>query len=548
MCSGPPQLHTSMGMHVGTGTRCRDAGHTCGATTCEHSGGITDGCLPRQHPRWRSLCPRTGGDLCLSSCSSFPVSVIGLLAQTFHVTVPCPLARVVSTSWRNQLLRLVPEVRDGGQFPHDRVRPCPAARRGHHSVRCPGGPDRKSSRAAGAAALPAHRHGAGASRVRGAVQRSGACSWPGAGRVGAHPGRGWALGQVARDQASPGPGRAPGHGWLGNLHRGHGSVLPLCLLHRLDGCRPAGCRDRPHRFGRRLLDPAWGVASLPSEVDPGGRVGTQRCPDGARRRRIVGHGNRRPSPRRSLGAHRLDRRPTGGGCSRGSARRMARGACHSSRETSLVKPVRGGGDVLGVARLWAGGVGPRIGVRSRLRRCRRHRQLRSALPTCHRVVRRRCGMDLPDRPVRHAGAAGQPGPADLGAGAAGSGHRSVPHPRGTSAGGVREHGLVPYSVAAPGVPVVGRSSWCGSDHPGDDSHLGRPRRCRPHLRRSAGARRRVRPGPGADPADGGGTARTGRRLGRQGRRHRGGATGGCRRRTHPGQRADRVAAVRGHGW
>ena len=91
MCSEPPQLHTSMGMHVGTGTRCRDAGHTCGATTCEHSGGITDGCLPRQHPRWRSLCPRTGGDLCLLSGSRFPVSVIGLLAQTFHVTVPCPL-------------------------------------------------------------------------------------------------------------------------------------------------------------------------------------------------------------------------------------------------------------------------------------------------------------------------------------------------------------------------------------------------------------------------------------------------------------------------
>ena len=375
----------------------------------------------------------------------------------------------------------MPEVRDGGQFPHDRVRPCPAARRGHHSVRCPGGSDRKSSRAADAAALPAHRHGAGASRVRGAVQRSGACSWPGAGRVGAHPGRGWALCQMARDQAGPGPGRAPGHGWLGNLHRGHGSVLPLCLLHRLDGCRSAGCRDRPHRFGRRLLDPTWGVAPLPSEVDPGGRVGAQRCPDGARRRRIVGHGDRRPSSRRSLGAHRLDRRPTGGGCSRGSARRMARVACHSSRETSLVRPVRSGGDVLGVARLRAGGVGTRLGVRSRLRRCRRHRQLRSALPTCHRVVRRRCGMDLPDRPVRHAGAAGQPGPADLGTGAAGSDHRPVPHPRGTPAGSVREHGLVPYSVAAPGVPVVGRSSWGGADHPGDDSHLGRPHRCRPHL-------------------------------------------------------------------
>ena len=75
MCSEPPQLHTSMGMHVGTGTRCRDAGHTCGSTTCEHSGGITDGCLPRQHPRWRSLCPRTGGDLCLLSGSRFPVPV-----------------------------------------------------------------------------------------------------------------------------------------------------------------------------------------------------------------------------------------------------------------------------------------------------------------------------------------------------------------------------------------------------------------------------------------------------------------------------------------
>lgn len=25
MCSEPPQLHTSMGMHVGTGTRCRGA-------------------------------------------------------------------------------------------------------------------------------------------------------------------------------------------------------------------------------------------------------------------------------------------------------------------------------------------------------------------------------------------------------------------------------------------------------------------------------------------------------------------------------------------
>ena len=104
------------------------------------------------------------------------------------------------------------------------------------------------------------------------------------------------------------------------------------------------------------------------------------------------------------------------------------------------------------------------------------------------------------------------------------------------------------SVAAPGVPVVGRSSWGGADHPGDDSHLGRPRRCRPHLRRSAGARRRVRPCPGADPADGGGTARTGRRLGRQGHRHRGGAAGRSRRRTHPGQRADRVAAVWNHGW
>lgn len=75
VCSEPPQLHTSMGMHVGTGTRCRDAGHTCGSTTCEHSGGITDGCLPRQHPRWRSLCPRTGGDLCLLSGSRFPVPV-----------------------------------------------------------------------------------------------------------------------------------------------------------------------------------------------------------------------------------------------------------------------------------------------------------------------------------------------------------------------------------------------------------------------------------------------------------------------------------------
>ena len=36
-------------------------------------------------------CSAVPGSPCLSSCSSFPVSVIGLLAQTFHVTVPCPL-------------------------------------------------------------------------------------------------------------------------------------------------------------------------------------------------------------------------------------------------------------------------------------------------------------------------------------------------------------------------------------------------------------------------------------------------------------------------
>ena len=78
MCSKPPQLHTSMGMHVGTGTRCRGAETQVTHVGPRHvsiPGGITDGCLPRQHPRWRSLCPRTGRDLCLLSGSRFPVPV-----------------------------------------------------------------------------------------------------------------------------------------------------------------------------------------------------------------------------------------------------------------------------------------------------------------------------------------------------------------------------------------------------------------------------------------------------------------------------------------
>ena len=90
-------------MHVGTGTRCRGA-----ETQVTHVGprhvsipgeSRTAACLGNipggDHcvlgPVEICACSAVPGSPCLSSCSSFPVSVIGLLAQTFHVTVPCPL-------------------------------------------------------------------------------------------------------------------------------------------------------------------------------------------------------------------------------------------------------------------------------------------------------------------------------------------------------------------------------------------------------------------------------------------------------------------------